>query len=280
MRILLFGSRGMLGSDLQKEFEDSGHEVMGVDREEVDITHGPNIADVFHTIEPEVVINATGYTDVDGAETNREAAFALNSEAVKYLAEAAAAVSAKFVHISTEMVFDGDNKSGYNETTEPHAVNVYGESKAAGEKHVLVYESGGYLVRTSWLYGKFSQRGKPRGLNFIETMIKLANEKPEVKVVNDQFGKLTSTKDLAQAITQLISGGYIPGIYHLVNEGVASWYDVAKEIWQRCGLKATLQPISSSEYPSIAKRPKYSVLVNTKFPPLRPWQQALADYLS
>lgn len=280
MRILLFGSRGMLGSDLQSEFETAGHEVMGVDREEVDITYGPNVADVFHTIEPEVVINATGFTDVDGAENNREAAFLLNDKAVKYLAEASAAVSAKFVHFSTEMVFNGESANGYNESAEPKPINVYGESKLAGERQVLAYERGGYLVRTSWLYGKAQQRGKPRGLNFIETMIKLASEKPEVKVVNDQFGKLTYTKDVAKVLIKLVSGQYNPGIYHLVNEESASWYEVTREIWRLKNITTPLVPITSSEYPTSAARPKYGILLNTKYPTFRPWQQALTEYLS
>lgn len=278
MSILLFGNHGMLGSDLASEFEKSGHEVIGVDRDDVDLTYGRNIADVFHTIEPELVINASGFTDVDGAESNREAALALNDKAVRYLVEAASTVAAKFVHISTEMVFNGENKSGYTEESETEPINSYGTSKAAGEQHVINYEYG-YLVRTSWLYGKSPQRGKPRGLNFVDNLIKLAGEKDEIKVVNDQFGKLTSTKDLSIAIKQLITKPYSPGIYHLVNEGVATWYDVAKEIWRLKNIETKLVPVSSKEYIIKASRPKYGLLINSKFPPLRAWQAALADYL-
>ncbi len=278
MRILLFGNRGMLGTDLGREFEKSSHEVIGVDREEIDLTYGPNIADVFQTIEPELVINATGYTDVDGAENNREAALALNDKAVRYLVEGASAVAAKFIHISTEMVFNGQNKAGYAEGAEPEPISVYGASKAAGEKHVIAY-SRGYLIRTSWLYGKSPQRGKPRGLNFIDNIIKLSTEKDEIKVVNDQFGKLTSTHDLAEAIVGLISQRYSPGVYHLVNEGVATWYDVAREVWRLKNIKTRLVPTSSNNYPTVAARPQYGILLNSKCHPLRAWQAALADYL-
>jgi len=280
MRILLFGNRGMLGSDLESEFERAGYEVRGVDKEDVDVTQGREISDVFRIIKPEIVVNATGYTDVDGAETNRELAFSLNDQAVKYLSEAAASVAAKFIHFSTEMVFDGKNAAGYTEAAETKPVNVYGASKAAGEKYVVAYTGGGYLVRTSWLYGKSPQRGKPRGMNFIDAMLKLAAEKKVVRVVNDQFGKLTSTSDLAQAVVKLINGGFVPGTYHLVNEGAASWYDIAKEVWRIKKLTVPLLPITSHEYFTSARRSQYGILVNTKFPSLRHWHEALADYLS
>lgn len=279
MRVLLFGSRGMLGTDLEREFEALDSEVMGVDREDFDVTHGPDIKEVFNSIDPEVVVNATGYTNVDGAEADREAAFALNDQAVRFLAEAAASVGARFVHVSTEMVFDGERREGYDETAEPHPVNAYGESKAAGEKHVLEYGQG-FLVRSSWLFGQAPQRGKPRGLNFIDTVLKLASEQSEVKVVNDQFGKPTFTRDLARAVCGLMASHAAPGVYHLVNEGAASWYDVAAYAFKAKGIATPLAPIPASAYPTPARRPKYGVLVNTKVRPLRPWQEAVAEYLN
>ncbi len=279
MRVLLFGSRGMLGTDLEREFEALDSEVMGVDREDFDVTHGPDIKEVFNSIDPEVVVNATGFTDVDGAESNREAAFALNEQAVHFLAEAAASVSARFIHVSTEMVFDGANEAGYKEADEPSPVNVYGASKAAGEKHVLEYGQG-FLVRSSWLFGQAPQRGKPRGANFIDTILKLASEQSEVKVVSDQFGKPTSTQDLARAICRLMTSHAAPGAYHLVNEGAASWYDVAAEVFRLKGITTPLTPIPSSAYPTAARRPKYGVLLNTKAPKLRPWQEAVTEYLN
>jgi dTDP-4-dehydrorhamnose reductase len=216
---------------------------------------------------------------VDGAEDDKINAFKLNSEAVKNIVEAAKNINAKIFHFSTEYVFDGKNNNGYSEDSEVNPINVYGQSKADGEKYVLKYVQG-YLIRTSWLYGYAPQRGKPRGMNFIDTMIKLSQEKTEVKVVNDQFGKPTYTKDLAQAVLELWRGNYDPGIYHLVNEGVCSWYDLAQMAFEIKAIKTTLFPISSSEYPVKAIRPKYSVLQNNNFPKLRTWQEALKEYLS
>lgn len=278
MGILILGCRGMLGSDLAAAFGSTG-ELTLWDKAELDVTNAQEVLGRVGKLAPEVIINATGYTDVDGAEENRAAAFALNDEAVKNLAQAAASCGAKLVHFSTEYVFDGANKAGYDEAAQPNPLSVYGESKAAGERHVLAYARG-YLVRTSWLYGHTPQRGKPRGRNFVDTVLKLVAEKPEVRVVADQYGKPTATKDLAHAVVRLVGSGLPAGVYHLVNEGVASWYDMAKEAFRLKGITTPLVPISSAEYPTKALRPAHAVLLNIKFPPLRTWQEALRDYLA
>ncbi len=278
MPILLFGNRGMLGNDLERQLKAWTNKVVGVDREEVDITNSVAVKEIIEKINPDIIVNATGFTDVDGAELNREVAYKLNSEAIGFLVDGARAISSKLVHFSTEMVFDGENQSGYDETALPHPINIYGQSKAAGEKYVIEYEHG-FLIRTSWLYGKTPQRGKPRAMNFIETIIKFSQERAEVKVVNDQYGKLTYTKDLAEAVVNLLKGHYNPGIYHLVNEGVCSWYEIAQEIWRIKKLKTPLLPIASTEYCSAANRPRWGILINRKFSPLRFWQKALVDYI-
>jgi dTDP-4-dehydrorhamnose reductase len=195
------------------------------------------------------------------------------------MVEAAQGLGAKFIHFSTEYVFDGTSTSGYSEDSATHPLNVYGESKLAGENYVINYVNG-YVVRSSWLFGHAPQRGKPRGMNFVDTMLKLAAEKQEIRVVNDQFGKLTATRDLSHAVVRLLAGDYAPGVYHLVNEGVASWYDVAREVFRLKGVVTPLVHITSAEYPTTAKRPQNAVLLNTKFPPLRSWQEALRDYLA
>lgn len=277
MKILILGNRGMLGSDLQENLS-SANEVIGLDREEVDVTNQSVVEQEITKLSPQVVINATGYTNVDGAEEDRDGAFKLNSDAVGYITGAAAGIQAKMIHFSTEYVFDGVKEQGYDEDSSINPLSVYGESKAAGEKFIINYERG-FLVRTSWLYGKSPQRGKPRGMNFVDAIIKAAGEKNEVKVVNDQFGKLTSTKDLSKAVSQLIFGNYKSGIYHLVNEGASTWFDVATEVWSIKKISTPLLPISSADYLMKAKRPKYSVLNNTKFQALRPWPEALAEYL-
>lgn len=277
-KILILGCNGMLGSDLASSFHES-HEVVLWDKEELDITNRNDVANKISLLKPGLIVNATGYTNVDGAEDDQAAAFKLNDEAVSYLVAAANDCGAKFVHFSTEYVFDGKSESGYNELVVPRPLNIYGESKAAGELHVINYERG-YLVRTSWLYGRAPQKGKPRGMNFIDTILKFAAEQPEVRVVNDQFGKLTATRDLANAVVQLTSSDLSPGIYHLVNEGEVSWYEVAREVFRLKGITVPLLPVSSDEFPTKARRPQRAVLLNTKSPKLRPWQQALRDYLN
>ncbi|MFA4818961.1 MAG: dTDP-4-dehydrorhamnose reductase [Patescibacteria group bacterium] len=277
-KILILGARGMLGTDLAPEFQGQA-ELFLLDKEELDVTNEQSLKLQIKKLLPTIIINATGYTDVAGAELNREPAFKLNSEAVKHLAEAAGAVEAKLVHFSTEYVFDGASEQGYDELARSNPLNVYGESKAAGEKFVIDYNQG-YLVRTSWLYGHAPQRGKPRGLNFVDTVLKLVAEQSEVKVVNDQFGKPTYTRDLAKAVRQLIVGDYAPGIYHLVNEQPATWFDVAREVFRLKNISTPLVPIKSDKYNNGVKRPVRAVLINTKFPRLRPWSEALADYLN
>ncbi|MFH1866836.1 MAG: dTDP-4-dehydrorhamnose reductase [Patescibacteria group bacterium] len=276
-KILILGAQGMLGSDLVKVFSEK-QEVTAWDREDIDVTQETEVMAKILPLEPQVIINATGYTDVDSAEDNQDTAFKVNTEAVKFITLACEKVNARLVHFSTEYVFDGTNKAGYKEDSVTNPLNIYGQSKSQGEKFVLKY-SKGYLIRTSWLFGKAPQKGKPRGLNFIDTMIKMASEREEIKVVNDQFGKPTYTRDLTKAVHQLITEDYQPGIYHLVNDNVCSWYDLAKEVLRIKNINTPILPITSSEYPTKARRPQYAVLLNTKFPHFRPWQEALRQYL-
>ncbi len=276
--VLILGAHGMLGTDLTEIFS-AQYNVTAWDKEDLDITNYEEVQTKIAERNFDVIINATGYTDVAGAEDNIELAFALNSEAVKNLVTVAKLTHARFVHFSTEYVFDGVNPYGYSESTQTRPINVYGQSKLEGEKYVLAY-SQGYVIRTSWLYGHNPQLGKPRGLNFIDTMIFLSAQQPEVKVVSDQFGKLTYTKDLAEAVLALLKDGKPAGLYHLVNEGRTSWYDVAKAVFELKKINTKLVPIASSEYPSKAKRPMNAVLLNTKFNKLRPWTEALKDYLN
>lgn len=277
-RLLILGARGMLGTDLAHTLVD-GFDLFLWDKDELDVTNYKQVLNAISELKPEIIINSTGYTNVDGAEDDKEVAFKINAEAVSFIASAAKEIQSKLVHFSTEYVFDGKIKNGYAEVAKPAPLNIYGESKFAGEEYITNY-SLGYLVRTSWLYGHALQAGKPRGLNFIDTMIKLSNEAPEIKVVNDQYGKLTNTRDLAKAVNDLITGRYQPGIYHLVNESVGTWYEVAKEAFRIKDIKTPLIPISSAEYKTRARRPQYAVLLNTKFPKLRSWPEALRDYLT
>lgn len=276
--ILVLGAQGMLGSDVVKEFA-SHAEVTAWDKEDLDVTDKTAVLEYIFQLKPEVIINCVGYTDVEGAENNRELARQLNAESVSYLVSAAKNIQAGLVHFSTEYVFDGQRQGGYSEQAQPQPISIYGKTKVEGEKYIRAYDRG-YLVRSSWLYGKTSQKGKPRGKNFVDIMIEKCQTEQELKLVNDQFSKLTYTMDVARALRQLLSEKYEPGIYHLINEGVASPLQVAEEIFKIKNLQVNIVPVSRAQYESKAKRPQHGVLINTKFNHLRPWTQALREYLS
>ena len=261
----------MLGSDLMLAFSELNP--IGWDRNEIDIGDPRQVDSKIKNLSPNIIINAAGYTAVDKAEDETELANKANGEAVGYLAKIAKEICAPLVHYSTDYVFAGDNKQGYLENDKPDPIGAYGESKLLGEKRLQEEAEMFYIIRTSWLYGK-------NGKNFVQTMLGLAQQKDELKVVNDQFGKPTYAKDLAWATKKLIAEQYPCGIYHLSNEGQASWHQFAKKIFQLAGINVKLTAIKTSDYPTKAVRPKYSSLINTKFPPLRHWQEALTDYLT
>jgi len=277
-KILILGARGMLGHDLAKVFAEYNPWLW--DREELDVTNEQMVKEKINYLSPDVIINAAAYTNVDGAETDVELAFAINSQAVDFLSKASKTVGAKFVHLSTEYVFNGENKNGYNEDDKTEPINIYGRSKAEGEKNLIDSGIDYYLIRTSWLYGQAPQKGKPRGKNFIDTVLAKVAQGEELKVVNDQFGHPTYTFDLAQGIKSLLWENYPIGIYHLVNDGVASWFELAKYALQIKGLNAKIKPCLSSDFPSVAKRPQFSILNNNKLPKMRSWQEAVQEYLS
>ncbi len=271
MRTLIVGARGMLGSMLVKVLED--WQPIGWDKEELDITDADQVREVLKELQPKVVINAAAYTDVDGAETNRDLAFSVNEGGVKNLAEVAKEIDALLVHYSTDYVFPGDKAGGYTESDSPGpAINVYGESKLAGERALIGIKPKFILQRSAWLYG-------PNGKNFVQTMLDLAKKTPSLSVVSDQHGSPTYTKDVAIATKTLIEENYPSGIYHTVNSGQATWFDFAQKIFEYSDQTADVKPTTSAEFPRPAKRPAYSVLVNTKGPLMRSWQSALDDYM-
>ena len=276
-KILIIGADGMLGHDLVDAFSD--HNLVAWDKKEVDITNEEQVIKKISQLSPNLIINAAAYTDVDKAETEEDLAMSVNATGVLNLALAAKAVSAILVHYSTESVFDGKKREGYQEIDKTSPVNAYGRSKTIGEELLQNNYDKFYIIRSSWLYGKAPQKGKARGLNFVETMIKLAENKDELSVVNDQFGKPTWTNDLAIMTKQLLQDKRPYGIYHIVNEGECSWYDFAKKIFELENINIKVNPISSAEYEFKTPRPKNAVLINTKFDKLRPWPEALAEYL-
>ncbi|RXA21947.1 dTDP-4-dehydrorhamnose reductase [Methanosarcina sp. MSH10X1] len=259
IKTLIIGTSGMLGSDLCKVFPDA----VKLTHRDLDIKNREQVIESILEIKPDIVINAAAYTDVDGCEDNKELAFQTNGYGPGYIAEGCAKVSAKFVHFSTDYVFDGSKKE-YLETDVPDPINVYGHSKLLGEKEIIEKMHDYMIVRISWLFGV-------HGKNFVETVLRLSREIDTVKVVNDQFGKPTYALDLATKIKEIIELN--PGIYHITNDGICSWYEFASSI-----IDNTV-PCTSEEFPRKAKRPKYSVLVNTKTEPMRHWNEALKEYL-
>lgn len=271
--ILLLGSCGMLGTAFQELFASTPQKnVVAWDKEELDITDDKAVQAALAELKPDIVVNCAAYTDVDGAETNEELANRINGDAVGFLAHACKAASATLVHFSTDYVFDGENADGYAEDAPLAPINAYGRSKALGEKLLQNNTDRFYLVRTSWLYGL-------NGRNFVATMLKLGREKPELKVVNDQHGKPTSTRDLAVFAWQLVADAAPFGTYHGVNEPETTWFDFTDEIFRLANIQTPIEPCTSAAFPRPARRPTWSSLRNTKRSLLRPWHDALYDYL-
>lgn len=274
MKILILGAKGMLGNELAKVFADTNkYELTLWDREELDITDEKSVQEKLSAMLPEVVINSAAYTAVDKAEGEEEIVYKINGIAVGYLAEACKKIGARLIHFSTDYVFDGNNADGYAEDyAERNPATVYGRSKKMAEEEIEGINPKYYIVRTQWLFGA-------SGKNFIETMLNLAGEGKDLKVVNDQFGSPTYAKDLAEKVKDLVEENRPSGIYHITNSGTCNWYEFAVKIFELSGMNPNITPVSSAEFASAAKRPKYSMLINTKLPPLRSWEDALRAYL-
>jgi dTDP-4-dehydrorhamnose reductase len=270
MKILVFGARGMLGTDLMNVLQN--HNPIGLDLAEVDITKEKLVQKKLIELKPDIVINCAAYTRVDDCEKNQDLAMQVNGQAVGYIAKACQEIGATLIHFSTDYVFDGKKEEGYNEDDQPNPLNIYGKSKLLGEELLQKNCEKFYLIRTSWLYGK-------NGPNFVETMLKLAKEQNVLKVVNNQFGKPAYSMDLARAVKNIIETKPAFGIYHLTNENSCSWYEFAKKIFEIKNIDVQIEPVTTSEFPRPAKRPNYSILINNKLPKLQPWQEALQVYL-
>ncbi len=253
MKILVTGSKGMLAQDLIPVLKES-HEVFAPPEEELDIIKRDVLYNSLNTTRPDFVVNCAAYTNVDKAEEERGKAFLVNGVGVQNIALVCAEAGIPLCHISTDYVFDGENNKPYTPFDNTHPINTYGESKLAGEKYIQWILKKFSIIRTSWLYGI-------RGSNFILTILRLAKERPVIKVVNDQIGSPTSTVTLSHGLKKVIESGTY-GIYHITDEtdeGI-SWFDFAKEIIRISGFKTEIIPITTEEYPRPAKRPKYSVL--------------------
>lgn len=270
MKILILGANGMLGHALMNEF--ANEDIIVCNRPEFDITRFKELNLKIKEANPEIIINSAAYTDVDGCETNSETCHLVNGQAVGNLAKTTQALNIIFVHYSTDYVFDGQKEQGYTEDEQTAPLNVYGRSKELGEQLLQKYGHKYYLIRTAWLYGS-------HGKNFVDTILDLSKKQKQLKIVNDQFGNPTSTKDLAKATRQILMEKKNFGIYHRTNYGSCSWYDLARKIKEIKRLNVEVMPVSSTQYKRAAKRPKYSKLINTKLPDLRFWGEALKEYL-
>lgn len=280
--LLVIGSTGQLGQDLLRL---GGERCRGVTRAELDLEQPETIYRTIERYRPAVVINAAAYNFVDRAEDEPDRALATNAIGPLHLARACTRAKALLVHISTDYVFglDRGRNTPYREDDLPGPVNCYGVSKLTGEYFARQAIADLYVLRTCGVYGLHGRGGK--GGNFVETILRLASERKELKVVNDQRCTPTFSEDLARAILELVRTRPAPGVFHVTNGGDCSWYEFAVAILESVGSQCRCVPISSDEYPMRAKRPRYSVLDTGKWKshgltPLRHWREALAEYLA
>jgi dTDP-4-dehydrorhamnose reductase len=276
MKILVTGSKGLLGKEFSLAFISPIHEVIGVDIDDFDITDPSALKDALTDIAPDCVINCAAYTKVDACEDHQSLAFKLNAEAPGEMAMLCKELKIKLCHISTDYVFDGTKEVPYTEKDKPNPINVYGQSKLQGELAIQRNMDDFIIVRTQWIFG-FG------GPNFVKTILDLAKDKKEIKVVNDQFGRPTYTRNLSLAIALLIEMD-ASGIFHVCNTGSASWYDLAKKAVEYAGFSTKVLPVPTEEFPRPAKRPMRSVLSTEKFSAfagknLETWQVALKEYV-
>lgn len=253
-KILVTGCNGQLGREINRFYSDkNGFELINTDVDELDITDIKDVMGLVDSVKPYAIINCAAYTAVDACETNQDIAFKVNVIGPRNLAIAAKAHNAKLVHISTDYVFDGTKQTPYYESDSVCPQSVYGETKAEAEKMVCMFADRFYIFRTAWLYGD--------GKNFVKTMLRLAEDHDEVRVVNDQFGTPTSTEELVKAIDSILfTKNY--GIYHATCEGSCNWAEFAEEIFRLAGKNTKVVGISTEEYGAPANRPAHSILEN------------------
>lgn len=287
MNILVTGVNGQLGYDVVKELKKRGHNPIGVDRDKMDLTSFDQIKFCIDKHRPDGIIHCAAYTAVDAAEDNKELCRVVNAIATKEIAQCANSIDIPMIYISTDYVFDGNkgiengnlykpNYEKYNEEDTTNPINIYGSTKLEGEEYVKEILDKYYIVRISWVFGL-------NGNNFIKSMLKLSKDRDELNIVNDQVGSPTFTKDLAPLLVDMIENDKY-GIYHATNDGFCTWYEFANEIFSLSNINIKVNPISTSEYPTKARRPFNSKmskekLIKNGFKPLRHWKEAVKDYL-
>ncbi|HSM47891.1 MAG TPA: dTDP-4-dehydrorhamnose reductase [Draconibacterium sp.] len=264
MKILVTGAYGQLGNEINiLTAKYPGWQFLFTDVDSLDIASESEVEIWFKNNEPDFVINCAAYTAVDKAESDTETAEKVNELAPKLIGKYSKKSGAKLIHISTDYVFDGESFNPYSEEAKVNPKSVYGETKLRGEKNCFEENPDTVIIRTSWLYSAF-------GNNFVKTMLRLGKDRGQLNVVFDQVGTPTYAADLAIAILEIIAisaknpGKFVPGIYHYSNEGVASWYDFAKAVFEISGVYCNVNPVLSDQFPTAAKRPNYSVLNKSK----------------
>lgn len=276
-KILIIGAKGMLGQYLAEAFKEE--ELILWDKENLDITDQEDVSEKIIKLKPDVIVNSAAFNDVDGAEKWEETAKKVNGYAVGFLAKAAKEIDAILIHYSSDYVFDGEKEEGYNETDQPNPVSAYGRSKFLGEEELQENCEKYYLIRLSRLFGKVGN-GEGVKQSFVDKILQLAETKDELEVVDEEFSSPTYARDLAEYTKALLNDGQPFGIYHGANSGGCTWYAFAQEIFKIKNISKKLIPISGGKFLRPAKRPRYSVLLNTKFIPIRTWQEALGEYLA
>ena len=282
MKVAVTGAKGQLGTDLCRALH--SFDVIPFTHADIEIGDMASVREAMVKHKPAVIINTAAYVRVDDCEDKKEKAFQVNALGARNVAVVAQELGAKLVHISTDYVFGGEAElrtTPYTEFDTPIPLNIYGKSKLVGENLVRHFCLRHFVIRASALFGVAGSSGK--GGNFIETMLRLAKERDELRVVNDQVFSPTYTRDLARKITQLMTTEYY-GIFHITDGGACSWYEFTTEILKLAGLKTRVVPITSEQYPQKARRPRYSVLDNYHLrllgmDDMRPWQEPLRDYL-
>src|SRR6266536_187498 len=273
MRVLIFGATGMLGKALMGRWNED--EVIGLGSSKADIRQPEQVRGAVKLAKPDWIVLAAAYTDVDGCEVNPSLAASVNTQGAINVANAAAEAGAHTLFVSTDYVFDGKKSSPYETNDLRNPINIYGNTKADAEEEIIRILPDCCIVRTSWLFG-------PGGKCFPDTILKLANTRSEIDVVNDQRGSPTYTCDLAEAIIKLCRSN-AAGIIHVTNRGECSWYEFASETIRQGGLKTIVRPTTSDRFVRPAERPKYSVLSNASLTlcgiEMRPWQETVPDYL-
>lgn len=281
-KIAVIGSSGQLGSDLVKEL--TGNEVVGLSHADIEVSDIESVKKSLLEHRPEVVINTAAFHRTDDCEGDPDRAYLINAIGARNVAVVAEEIKAKLVFISTDYVFGGEGRAKnvpYTEFDSPVPLSVYGHSKLAGENLIQHLSSKYFIVRASGLFGVAGASGK--GGNFVETMLRLGKERPELRVVNDQVFSPTYTRHLAAKIAGIINTDYY-GIFHITNKGSCSWFEFASEILRLAGIKTPVIPITSSDFPQKAKRPNYSVLDTYHLrllgmDTMTSWQEALSHYL-